>query len=38
MGGKKLLRRGWFGTTVSYVYRSILGIIAACLLTWDLLI
>ena len=37
MGGKKLLRRGWFGTTVSYVYLSILAVIAAFPLVWILL-
>ena len=29
MGRKKLLRRGWFGSTVSYLYLSILAVIAA---------
>lgn len=37
MGKKKLLRRGWFGTTVSYVYLSILAVIAAFPLVWILL-
>ena len=37
MGGKKLLRRGWFGTTVSYVYLFILAVIAAFPLVWILL-
>lgn len=37
MGRKKLLRRGWFGSTVSYVYLSILAVIAAFPLVWILL-
>ena len=37
MGKKRLLRRGWFGTTASYVYLSILAVIAAFPLAWILL-
>lgn len=37
MGKKKLLRRGWLGTTVSYVYLGILAVIAAFPLAWILL-
>ncbi len=37
MGRKRLLKRGWFGDTVSYVYLTILAIIAAFPLVWILL-
>ena len=37
MGKKRLLRRGWFGATASYVYLSILAVIAAFPLAWILL-
>ena len=37
MSKKRLLRRGWFGTTASYVYLSILAVIAAFPLVWILL-
>lgn len=37
MGKKRLLRRGWFGTTASYVYLSVLAVIAAFPLAWILL-
>lgn len=37
MSKKRLLRRGWFGTTASYVYLSILAVIAAFPLAWILL-
>lgn len=34
---RKLLKRGWFGTTVCYIYLTILSIIAAFPLVWILL-
>ena len=37
MGKKKFLRRGWFGTTISYIYLTLLAIIAAFPLVWILL-
>ena len=37
MQKKKLLRRGWFGTTVSYLYLTILAVFAAFPLVWILL-
>ena len=37
MQKKKLLKRGWFGTTVSYVYLSVLAALAAFPLIWILL-
>lgn len=37
MEGRRLLKRGWFGNTVSYVYLSILTIIAVFPLLWILL-
>lgn len=37
MGRKRLLKRGWFGNTVSYVYLTVLAIIAAFPLVWILL-
>lgn len=37
MQKKKLLKRGWFGTTVSYVYLSVLAALAAFPLVWILL-
>lgn len=37
MGRKRLLKRGWFGNTVSYVYLTILAFIAAFPLVWILL-
>lgn len=37
MGRKRLLKRGWFGSTVSYAYLTILAVIAAFPLVWILL-
>ena len=37
MQKKKLLRRGWFGTTVSYLYLTVLAVFAAFPLVWILL-
>ena len=37
MGRRRFLRRGWFGSTVSYVYLTILAVIAAFPLVWILL-
>lgn len=37
MKHKKILKRGWFGDTVSYVYLTLLAIIAAFPLVWILL-
>ena len=37
MNHKKLLRRGWLGNTISYVYLTILAVIAAFPLLWILL-
>ncbi len=37
MKQKKMLKRGWFGDTVSYVYLTLLAIIAAFPLVWILL-
>ena len=37
MQKKKVLKRGWFGTTVSYVYLSVLAALAAFPLVWILL-
>jgi len=37
MKNKRLLRRGWFGNTVSYVYLTILAVIATFPLLWVLL-
>ena len=37
MKQQKLLKRGWFGTTISYAYLTILAIIAAFPLAWILL-
>lgn len=37
MGKKKLLRRGWLGSTVSYVYLTILAVIATFPLLWVIL-
>lgn len=37
MGRRRLLKRGWFGNTVSYVYLTVLAIIAAFPLVWILL-
>ena len=34
---RKLLKRGWFGTTVCYIYLTVLSIIAAFPLVWILL-
>lgn len=36
MQRKKLLKRGWFGTTVSYIYLTILAVFAAFPLVWIL--
>lgn len=37
MQKKKLLKRGWFGTTVSYLYLTVLAVFAAFPLVWILL-
>ena len=37
MRNKKMLRRGWLGNTVSYVYLTILAVIAAFPLLWVIL-
>lgn len=37
MKQKKMLKRGWFGDTVSYIYLTLLAIIAAFPLVWILL-
>ena len=37
MGRKRLLKRGWFGDTVSYLYLTVLAIVAAFPLMWILL-
>lgn len=37
MQKKKLLKRGWFGTSVSYIYLTILAVLAAFPLVWILL-
>ncbi len=37
MRNKKILRRGWLGNTVSYVYLTILAVIAAFPLLWVIL-
>ena len=36
-GHKRLLRRGWFGDSVSYVYLTVLAVIAAFPLAWIIL-
>lgn len=38
MRRRKVLRRGWFGDTVSYAYLTILAAIAAFPLFWILLL
>ncbi len=37
MKRRRLLRRGWFGSTVSYIYLAVLAVIAAFPLVWILL-
>lgn len=37
MNRKRFFKRGWFGTTVSYVYLTILSVIAAFPMVWILL-